>query len=323
MAADAGRQRIARELLFAAFAGASAEGDDPRVLERIAPSVEEESVRSGHVVFRAGDESQYVHFMSEGQMRLSRPGHADWVYRGRWVVGTTDVLLGRPRARTATVETDTRLFRLPAHHWFAVMKDRPEVLLNALVGFARGVAALHTRLAPDGAFAPPPAAAAAGAGTGAAKRGLKATTLADRVGVIAALPLFRAVPVQVLVELAHVAEGRDLETDEALFGAGVPPERIFVVTRGQIEVSRLEPAVRGVFGAGSIVGGALCLGDPEAAWGARALEPSQVLSFAIDAVLDHVEEHQAGVRAMMAALALERDRLCEELASRLGELVLT
>jgi CRP-like cAMP-binding protein len=312
MAGEPGRQRITRELLFAAFAGPSTETDDPRLLERIAASVQAETVKAGHVLFREGDESHYVHFMSEGRMRLSRPGYADWVHEGRWVIGTTDVLVGRPRTRTAIMETDARLFRLPADHWFDVMQDRPAVVLNALVGFARGIVALHVQLAPDGGFAPPEPTSSP-----------DVSSLAGRARVLASLPLLRGVPMQILVELASAMECRELEPKEGLFAAGVPPGRIFVVTRGRVEAVRgTEPTVTAVFATGSLVGGALCLGDSEAAWSARALERGQVLSFSVEDLFDHLEEHQDGVRAMMAAFALERERLCEELAARLGELVL-
>jgi CRP-like cAMP-binding protein len=249
--------------------------------------------------------------MSEGRMRLLCAGHPDWVYEGRWVVGTTDVLVGRRRSRTAIMETDARLFRLPAKLWFEVVDNRRDVLLNALVGFARGIAALYIQLAPDGGF-PPPAAAAS----------VDVSSLAARTRLLASTPLLRGVPMQSLVEVAHVAERRDLEPRETVFAAGTPPARVFIVTGGRIEARRREPEVSAVFGAGSIVGGALCLGDAEAAWGARAIERAQVMSFATEDLFDHVEEHQLGMRAMMGAFALERERACDVLAGRLGELVL-
>jgi CRP-like cAMP-binding protein len=247
--------------------------------------------------------------MSEGRMRLSRPGAPDWVYEGRWVVGTTDVLAGRARTRTAVMETDARLFRLPSERWFEVMQDRPEVLLDAITGFARGIAALHLRLEPDGGFE---------TGSGATS---DVSTLAGRVCLLASLPLLRGAPMQVLAELAEIAEVTDLAADETL-RPGAPAERIFVVTRGRIEGKRSDPDVRSLFSAGSMVCGALGLGDAEGAWSARAVEPSQVLSFSVDTWFDHIEEHIEGVRAMMAACALERDRLCDMLGERLGELVL-
>lgn len=311
MASEPGRQRVTRELLLAAFAGPSTENEDPRLLSRVAASIEPQFVKAGHVVFREGEESGHVHFMSEGRMRLSRTGYPDWVYEGRWVIGTTDVLAGRPRTRTAVIETDTQLFRLPGDRWFEVMQERPEVLLNGLIGFARGIAGLHARLPPNGGFA-----------SDAPAFRVDASSLAGRVRVFASLPLLAGVPMQVATELAHLAERRQLEPQETLFTAGTAPGRIFVVTRGLVEASRAEPELRAVFAAGSIVGGALCLGDAEAAWGARSLDRSEVWSFSTEELFDHVESHNGCVRALMAAFALERDRLCDELAARCGELVL-
>jgi CRP-like cAMP-binding protein len=305
------RPRITRELLLAAFAGpTSAEAEDPGLLDRVSASIIEETVQPGHVLFREGDDSEYVHFMSEGRMRLTRAGYADWVYDGRWVVGTTDILAERRRTRTATMETASRLFRLPASRWFEAMRDRPEVLMNVVVNFARGNVALYSRLAPEPAFAQPEA------------HRIDVSSLAGRVFLLASIPLFRRVPVQVLVELASLAELRDLAPGQGLFAPGVPPGRIFVVTRGRVEAARDEPAARAFFGPGAIVAGAVCLGDAEGAWRASAVDHSQVLSFATEDLFDHIEAHHGGLRAMMGAIAVERDQLCEILAARLGELVL-
>jgi CRP-like cAMP-binding protein len=309
--ADEGRRRISRELVFAAFAGPSSQTDDPRVLEHLTRSIETESVRAGHVVFREGERSEHVHFMGEGRMRLSCPGRKDWVYRGRWVVGTSDLLLARPRARTAVMETDAQLFRLPGELWFEVMERRPEVLLDALIGFARGLAGLHARAAPDGAFPTIPPAGP-----------MDASSLAGRARLLASLPLFRGTPMQVVLELAEIAERTVLAADQTVLVEGRPSGRVFVVTRGSIEVSRVEPQVRAIFSAGSIVGGALSLGDAEAVWRARAIEPAEVLWFWTEDLLDHLEENFEATRAIMAALSLERDRICDVLAERLGELVL-
>jgi CRP-like cAMP-binding protein len=312
MAADSVRQRLARELLFASFARPSTEIDDPRSFERLAASVEAQTVRAGDVLFRAGDAAEHVYFMTEGRLRMARPGHADWVYEGWWVVGTVDVLAGRPRSRTATVEADTRLSRLSSERWFEVMRDRPEVLVDTTLDFARGSAALHARLAPDGGFVatappePPPDAA----------------TLAGRVRLLAAPPLLRPVPVQVLVELAAAAEPRALAGGESLFAPGEAPGRAFVVARGEVEAFSPEPAASAAFGPGALVGGLLAFGDARAAWGARARGPTGVLSFRVDDLFDHLEGHHGAVRGLMASFAVEQERLREELAARTGPLVL-
>ncbi len=312
MAAETVRQRLARELLFASFARPSSEADDPRSFERLAASVEAQTLRAGDVLFRAGDVAEHVHFMIEGRVRLSRPGHADWVYEGRWVIGATDALTGRPRSRTAVVETDTRLSRLPGERWFEVMRDRPAVLLETLLGFAREAAALHEQLAPDGGFAAPAPPA----------RRADASTLAGRTRLLAALPLLRSAAVQLLAELAAAAEPRELAPGEALFGGGAPSGSAYLVVEGAVDLRRDDPAVAATFGPGELVGGALCFGDPSPAWAARAVGPARVLSFALEPLFDHLEGCHDSLRALMGAFALEQERLREELSARTGELIL-
>ncbi|HEU4413011.1 MAG TPA: cyclic nucleotide-binding domain-containing protein [Polyangiaceae bacterium] len=312
MAAETARQRLSRELLFASFARPTTETDDPRSFERLAASVEAQTVRAGDVLFREGEPAEHVYFMIEGRLRLSRPGLADWVYEGWWVIGTTDALAGRPRRRTATIETDTRLSRLPAGRWFEVMRSRPEVLLDTLVGFARGAAVLHAQLAPDGGFLPPAPPA----------RRFDVATPAGRARLLASLPLLRGAAAQVLVELAALADCRELAAGDALFSAGEPCGRAFVVAEGAVEITRSGPDVRATFGPGSLVGDALCLGAPDGAWAARAAGPARVLSFSIDELFDLLEGHHESVRALMGTFSLEQERLREELGARTGELVL-
>jgi CRP-like cAMP-binding protein len=94
------------------------------------------------------------------------------------------------------------------------------------------------------------------------------------------------------------------------------------VVSGRLEVSREDPRVAAEFGPGSVVGGALCLGQTGASWSARALEASRLVSFSIEEWFNQMEEHPEMARSAMAALSLERERLLETLASRIGELVL-
>jgi CRP-like cAMP-binding protein len=313
MAAETARQRLSRELLFASFARPTTEVDDPRSFERLAASVEAQTVRAGDVLYREGEPAEHVYFMIEGRLRLSAPGLVDWIYEGWWVIGTTDVLARRPRRRTATIETDTRLSRLPSERWFEVMRDRPEVLLDTLVGFARGTAPLYAQLAPDGGFAPPRAPPAPR---------FDVASLAGRARLLASTPLLRGAAVQIIVELAALAECRTLAPGEALFAAGAPDRRAFVVAEGAVEARLDEPALRATFGPGAIVGGALCLAAPPPGWAARAAEPSRVLSFSTDDLFDLLDGHHESVRELMATFSLEQERVREELAARTGELVL-
>ncbi|MCU0686623.1 MAG: cyclic nucleotide-binding domain-containing protein [Polyangiaceae bacterium] len=269
-------------------------------------------MRAGDVLFREGDDAEHVLFMIDGRLRLSREGRHDWVYEGRWVIGSIDVLVGRRRRRTATAETNTRLTRMSAARWFEAIRDRPDVLLDTLSDFARGCCELYAKLAPDAGFAQPTPAAPP----------LDASSLSGRARALASLPLLRGVGAQVIFEVAALAKTHSLAPDEALFEAGTSPQRAFVVTRGLVEARRRDPDASATFAAGSLVGGALFLGDVTSAWTARALGPAEVLSFSIDDLFDHLEEHHDSLRAVLGTFSFEQERLREELSEREGELLL-
>jgi len=312
MSETGGRQRITRELLFGAFVGPQNEADDPRIRERVIASVEERDCEPGDTLFVAGEPSDHVHFMTEGRVRLARPGYADWVYDGRWVMGTTDALAGRPRLRTATVETPMRTFRLPSEYWFSVMRDKPVGLLNTILGYIRGSVRYATMLAPSGGFEDSPRRAA-----------FDVSSSSGRLRVLAATPILAKMPAQLLLELAAAAEERVLAPDETIFVAGEPHADLVVVARGAVALSRSNPEVAATFGPGEAVGGPICIGDADAAWTARAVGETRVVTIAIETLYDDLEDHIEGMRALMTTLALEQERLCEALAAREGELVLT
>lgn len=95
-----------------------------------------------------------------------------------------------------------------------------------------------------------------------------------------------------------------------------------VVTRGHIEARKSDSELRALFGPGSLACGAVCFGHADTCWSAVAAGPSEVLTVAVEDVFERLEDHLDGMRALMATLSLERERLCEELASQTGELVL-
>lgn len=303
-------RRIGRELLVSSFMGSAISGDESWLLERMARSLEEYVVTAGEVLFREGEPADYVYLMAEGRTRMSRAGHADWIYEGRWVIGTTDVQVGRARARTATVEQDARLFRYPGDLWNDVMEDSFEITVTALTGSAAGTAAMYVRIAPEPAFPAPRADPVL----------YDTTTLVGRALLLSEVPLLRGAGVQALTDLAETAALQPLAAGEPLFAPRARTGLVHVVVRGEVEVSRDEPRVTGRFGPGDIVGSALCFGTDDA-WGARALAPSEVLSFSVEEWFNQMEEHPEMARVAMSALALERERLMERMADKRDEMV--
>lgn len=313
--ADDHLHRITREILLTSFFGRASGFDEPWILDRLAESVDEQEVSAGEVLFREGETAQHLYFMNEGRVRMRATGHPDWVYEGRWVIGTTDMVAARRRARTATAEATTRLFRIPGNLWLDLMEDSFEAAVGALVGSARGTLALHTQIVPDGGFEQPRTSHLA-VGDDAL------SSVVDRTLMLLDVPLFRGAGVQPLTDLARHSQIHALPAGEALFGAGAPPRRTHVVVSGEVEASRRAPDLSARFGPGAVVGGAACLGDPEGQWSASATVDSLVLSFSNEDWFNEMEEHVDLVLAAMSALALERERLFDRLALPKGEIVL-
>lgn len=308
--ADDRMRRIGRELLVSSFMGSAISGDESWMLERMATSLEEYVVSAGEVLYREGDPADYVYLMAEGRARMSREGHSDWIYEGRWVIGTVDVQVGRPRARTATVEQDARLFRYPGDLWNDVLEDSFEITVNALTGSATGTAALYARIAPKPAFPEPEDTPVL----------YDTSTLVGRALLLSEVPLLRGAGVQALTDLAETTVIQPLAAGDALFAPRTRRGHVHVVVRGAVEVHRDEPRVTGRFGPGAVVGSAVCLASDDA-WGARALSPSEVLSFSVEEWFNQMEEHPEMARVAMTALALERERLMERMANELDEMV--
>jgi CRP-like cAMP-binding protein len=316
--ADERLKRISRELLFTSFLGPASGLEESWIIDRFAEGIEESVITAGELLFDIGDSSDHLFFMSEGRLRLQAPGHPDWVYDGRWVVGTTDQITGRKRVRRATVEADARIFRVRGDLWTELMEDSFDATSTALLGNARGVAALYARLAPTGGFSP----VATDDEAPISLRAPMSDSIVDRTLLLYETPLFRGAGVQPLTDLARQCSLVDLRAGQDLFSAGIAPEQTYVVVTGEVEVVREAPAVTARFGPRQVVGGAICLGDADAEWGARATAPTRLLSLRNEDWFDGMEEHVDLATASMAWLSLERERLFDLLAAPTGEIVL-
>jgi CRP-like cAMP-binding protein len=291
--ADERLKRISRELLFTSFLGPASGLEESWIIDRFAEGIEESVITAGELLFDIGDSSDHLFFMSEGRLRLQAPGHPDWVYDGRWVVGTTDQIT-------------------------ELMEDSFDATSTALLGNARGVAALYARLAPTGGFAP----VATDDEAPISLRAPMSDSIVDRTLLLYETPLFRGAGVQPLTDLARQCSLVDLRAGQDLFSAGIAPEQTYVVVTGEVEVVREAPAVTARFGPRQVVGGAICLGDADAEWGARATAPTRLLSLRNEDWFDGMEEHVDLATASMAWLSLERERLFDLLAAPTGEIVL-
>ncbi len=303
--------RTSRELFLSVLTGGAGNLEN-WVIDRMASVVDEEDVEPGKRLFAQGEQPEYIFFVREGRIRLEREGSNAWIFEGRSAIGVFDALLDRPHARTAVADSNLHLLKLRVEHWLDLLEDSFGLARAALANSVSTVAALEARQW---------AAQAQPRGPVVVHAPLVEPPLAfvERVAILVETPLLRSAGIQVLVELAESAEELSFQPGETLFQRGAPRGALHLVLQGEIVGERSDPAIEVLFGPGSFVGGVASLGDPIAAWQARALTRVHVLSIRIEDWFDLMEEHFDLVRSALSAMALWREGILEDLAEKSGE----
>jgi CRP-like cAMP-binding protein len=307
------QQRLSRELAFAAFARPDARGMPSWVLDRLAALLEERRLSAGETLYARNDPPSSIYFMSEGRVELVREGSPTWTFEGRWVLGTHEALLERPRNRTAVALTDLELVTVRADAWLDLVEDSFETARMIVESSARGLVAHYSRLG-DAAFPAPAPAPPLPLPAGR-------LDLVERLLILSEVALLREAHVQTLTNLAAAAEEVAFAPGEDLFVRGRPRDRLIIVADGLVEAERQDPPVSGQFGPGDLVTGAAALGDRTREWRARAVEPTRALTLRIDLLVDELEEHFDMVRSAMAAMSAEVQRLMDLSVERTPGLV--
>ncbi len=315
MADDPRLQRLSRELFFVAATLGAGQSLPSWVVDRITSRFDEVDVTGGQVIFEAGSPAEFVYFMTDGRVLLTREGAAPWTYEGRWAIGMFEVVLDRPRARTATALSDFRMMRLRADAWLDILEDSFLLGRAALERAAGTVANLADQLARQGIVPQPMVTSLMTLPRGK-------LNLIERLAVLYELVHLRGSGIQPLAELAAVAEEVTFEPGDRILEAGVRKNRTFVVLRGEVEASRADPAFKRAFGPGTIVLAAASFGEGSIPWEAHATTALRTLAVPHDDWFDLLEEHFDMLRAALGAMAMQRDRMLEQLAAQSGGLIL-
>jgi CRP-like cAMP-binding protein len=301
---DTRHVRVSRELFLTAF-GAELGRVDSWVIDRLTALLEEEDVFAGETLFSVGAAPEYFYFLREGRVQLVREGSAVQTVEGPAVIGMFDAVLDRPRPRTAVVLGDTQLMKVAVDAWVELLEDSFELTRASVLGSARQVALLEERLLDAGVE--PWAGSTAGPLLAAGAR----LGVLERLALLMnALPL-RLAGVQSLSDLAVASEVADFEPNDVLFDPSAKRERLFLVVEGQVAASRPSSDVVWTSRPGQIVCGAAAFGGVASAWSARAISHTRTIAFRIEDWFDLMEEHFDLVRAALAGLVLERERLLD------------
>lgn len=311
---DERQLRLSREMFLAAL-GVPLESIDGWVIDRLTASLEEHRFETGQKLFSSGELPEFVYFLSEGEVRMTRPGRASWRHRGRWFLGGFDVHLDRPYERDAVAVSDLSVLKLAATDWIDLLEDSIWLAREAIVNCAATVAQLEERVVRafdragrDEAMPPAPPGA---------------LDLVERLSFLSERPFLSGAGVQTLADLAMVAREVTLGDADSLRTRDDRPDPFRFVLSGNVYAEREDPHVTRDYGPGDIVGGVSSFGKNAAAWRLVATAPTRVLEIPAIAWFDLAEDHFDLVRSAMAALALRRQALLEHLSAQTDDLVLT
>jgi CRP-like cAMP-binding protein len=322
--------RVGREVFLLSLSG------DQRVLgwalPRFVRALNDVYLAAGEVVFREGEPAESHYFVVSGEVALSRPGAPPRHMGERSVIGTLDMLLERPRHRTATAAVPTHLLRMAADDWWALIEDRLDLAQRIVGNIASSIRAMRARPEPLGGFDPPPPASA-----GDPPRGLN---LVERILLLRRAPLLAHASIQSLTTLAELSTELHAPAEGGLLSPAATKGRIVVVAWGEVtavgrgaaanetvgrgaaanetvgrgaaanETVAKAPAVSGRFGPGALVLGAAAL-DPNGDHELSARGGTVALTLPIEDYFDTMEEHFSVARSTLMAVAQERDDLLE------------
>ncbi|HSO39937.1 MAG TPA: cyclic nucleotide-binding domain-containing protein [Labilithrix sp.] len=308
MAEREASSRLLREIFLAGFMSGLPAENAQWASARLARKMSDVRLAAGEVLYRRDEPTDAHYFIVSGAIRLEAEGKAPWVLAERSLVGTLDITLERPRARTAVAARDSFLLRMPASDWMDMLEDNFELTLRALHGLSEGVQRLRLDLPGFPSDADPPAARPASHARPVPTASLG---LVERVFLLKDVGLFAGAEIQSLTNLAELAEEVSCAAGEVL-----DPERtndaLLVVVSGEVKASHPGSADTPSYGPGRLVFGPAAAGAKDLGYEAVTTEPARLLRIAREDYYDVLEEHFGLARSSLKALAAERERLVDE-----------
>ena len=265
---------------------------------QLARALRDASFRAGDTIYRAGDFTRSIHFVTHGEVELSSVNAEPWRLVAPAVIGVVDVNLRRPFSRTATAITDVRALVLREHDWIDVLEEHFDFAHTSVLRGADNLQKLRLATSPSGGFAEPSAAR---------DEEPHALNLQERTLALRSIAIFKTAGLQALALLAAGATERALSPGERVFTRDDPAKTLIVVARGTVRIERKDPVIRARFGPGSLVGGGASISFDTRPYTAEAESSAVVLELHREDVIDLLEDHVEMVHSIIAGLAEERE----------------
>ncbi len=268
---------------------------------RLAAMLEPLEVPAGTFLFHAGEPPEQFFFVVEGQVAMEAEGHPTWTFGPRSMVGMVDMNAWRPHRRACRTLQPTRLLAGRSRQWLELLDDDPIMGDSAIQGFA---SVLHSQLGLHGhLLAPPPIIAS--------ELLVPPLPLYQKALVLRDTALLRRASTQAIVSLAQVAEELVFDAGEAVFALGRAERALYVVASGVVALGMLGSDRRVSIGPRSVLGAAAALSGNLGGFSALAETSALVLRIREEDYYDQSDEHPELMRAAMAYMAIELERLMD------------
>ncbi|MDF2695500.1 MAG: hypothetical protein K0S65_3883 [Labilithrix sp.] len=299
---------LLRKIFLAGFMSGLPTSNIAWTAARLASTMTEVRVAPGAVLYEQGDPTDHHFFVVEGEVKLETDDAPPYVFGDHSLIGTIDLLIGRPRSRTAIATKSTQLLRMSSQDWLDMMEDNFELTRSAIEGLATDIADLRAGLGevPELHETRAPLVA----------EGARALGLVDRIFALESVALFASTDVQALTNLALVAEETVFEEGNIVVERDVPNDGLVAILSGEIQGTRIEGGFVETFGPGELVFGASAVGTETPLHEARATKRTRALRIVREDYLDVVEEHFGLARSSLKALMIERERVLNEKGRR-------
>jgi CRP-like cAMP-binding protein len=288
--------RINREILLRSMFPSMPIAAHARFIELL----EDVEANEGELIFDVGEPPDRFLFLIEGRVAMEADGQRPWEFAPVAVVGVIDAILERPRTRSCRALVASRFMSIRLTDWFDMLEDNGQIARAAIRNFATQLHGRWRELAPRlrRQSEPPP---------GPAPQALETY---DKILVLRRAAFLRSAGMQAIASLASVAETVTLRARQVLFEPGSNDENLYIVARGQLELTadgdfRLQQA------SGELIGGPAALCRMLAGYGARAVTDAVVLRISEQDFYDHAEEHARLTRGTLAYLVSELEPLLE------------
>jgi CRP-like cAMP-binding protein len=288
--------RINREILLRSMFPSMPLAAHARFIELL----EDVEAEQGELVFEVGEPPDRFLFLIEGRVAMESEGQRPWEFAPVAVVGVIDAVLERPRTRNCRALEPSRFMSIRLTDWFDMLEDNGQIARAAIRNFATQLHGRWRELAPRlrRPSEPPP---------GGAPQGLETY---EKILVLRRAAFLRSAGMQAIASLASIAETIALHAGQVLFEQGSSEENLYIVARGQLEVTA-EGGFRLQQASGELIGGPAALCRALASYGARAVSEATVLRISEQDFYDHAEEHARLTRGTLAYLVSELEPLLQ------------